>query len=668
MKILVFAHSSASGGAENALRNMVNLLRLQHDVSVVLPSFQGSEPLHYRSLGISCYELPYQGFLPNFSAAALHYALSDLKPVVETFRTLGFDFVISNTISILHGALIARALSIPHLFYAHEVLSKEDLWPTSISAESYLSVVEETSDLIFSCSEYVSHQFKQKKTRDLLVIPPFNYEAPMVPRGSYNNDECVIQVVGTQSIRKNIGFAVTMCKSLLLRGLNVRLDIIGSENNGTQKLLRTLHKRNVPHRIITHQIDPYDLNRAAKVITLVCATVEPYGLTVPESLRSGIPILANRSGGTQEILPDSNLYSSNNLDAAVRKIEGMFHDYDNEVKRAYEIYEKLRLRQPTDQVQLALDDALIRLVKVKQGNSMHMLSHLIETLQRALLFPLDLGDIASNIAAVTRNARDSYDASAVLQLIEVEQQHPGRAVLQDIKTYDVVPFAMSPQMDVLYKRGIGLATELAATHGDSGRLQMAAFIVTSLVTKQKTHQKSLRVLALGDGIGTDTIRLAQAGFSVDYMDYDQSNMSNIAKLNFDLVKEKSSCPVEIQVVDKAHGKYDAIVCLEVIEHVNSPIEFASGIADYLADDGLLFMSECFNGIENRWPTHLEVNESYAGMLPWVICNEFDQVDCNLAPYGKPYVFTKHQKSGTRQLHLDRAAKIAFINNQIDVGV
>lgn len=668
MKILVFAHSSASGGAENALRNMVNLLRLQHDVSVVLPSLHGSEPLHYRSLGVSCYELPYQGFLPNFSAAALHYALSDLKPVVETFRTLGFDFVISNTISILHGALIARALSIPHLFYAHEVLSKEDLWPTSISAESYLSVVEEISDLIFSCSEYVSHQFKQKKSRDLLVVPPFNYEAPMVPRGVYNNDECVIQVVGTQSIRKNIGFAVTMCKSLLLRGLNVRLDIVGSENNGTQKLSRTLHKRNVPHRIIPHLIDPYELNLAAKVVTLVCATVEPYGLTVPESLRSGIPVLANRSGGPQEILPDSNLYSSNNLDEAVRRIESMFHDYDHEVKGAYEIYETLRLRQPTEKVQSALDDAIIRLAQVKQVNSMNMLSHLIETLQRALLFPLGLGEIASNIAAVTQSAGDSYDPSAVLQLIEVEQQHPGRAVLQDIKSYDVVPFAMSPQMDVLYKRGIGLAIELAATHGDFGRMQMAAFIVTSLVIKQKVHQKPLRVLALGDGIGADTIRLAQAGFHVDYMDYDQSNMSKIAKLNFNLAKEISFSILNIRVVEKVSATYDAVVCLEVIEHVNSPVEFARDVAGYLADDGLLFMSECFNGIENRWPTHLEVNESFAGMLPWLICNEFDQVDCNLAPYGKPYVFAKRQEAANHRLQLDRATKIAFINNQMDVGV
>ncbi len=177
-------------------------------------------------------------------------------------------------------------------------------------------------------------------------------------------------------------------------------------------------------------------------------------------------------------------------------------------------------------------------------------------------------------------------------------------------------------------------------------------------------------MALGDGIGIDAIRLASAGFSVDYMDYDSSNMSKIASFNFLSSKKISSIDLDICIINNVTQKYDAVVCLEVIEHVSSPFDFSESICNYLKDDGLLFISECFNGIENRWPTHLYTNERYSGLLPFILLKHFKLMNFNQQPFGKPFVFAKslnNELSDALELLLHRITMISLVNNQLDVG-
>ena len=118
-------------------------------------------------------------------------------------------------------------------------------------------------------------------------------------------------------------------------------------------------------------------------------------------------------------------------------------------------------------------------------------------------------------------------------------------------------------------------------------------------------------------------------------------------------------------------QYDAVVCLEVIEHVPSPMAVADAISGYLEGDGLLFISECFNGIEDRWPTHLLSNEKFAGKLPLMLIRDFVFLAANRAPYGKPFVFRKRLAGEAINVNsplLDRAGMVHLIKNQADIGL
>jgi len=245
--------------------------------------------------------------------------------------------------------------------------------------------------------------------------------------------------------------------------------------------------------------------------------------------------------------------------------------------------------------------------------------------------------LLDNIAQESGLARADIE-----QRVQQEKAETGRAVLEDCRRYDVVPFSPSPQMDRLYREGVGFAIELAASYGDDGRMLMAGFIISRMLYEAKS--RPLRVLALGDGIGIDSLRLASMGFNVDYIDFDGSLTSRIARRNFQSFAAAAPAGAgRVSVIGDASTQppYDMVVCLEVIEHVSDPHGFLAMLSERLAPGGLLFISECFDGVRNHWPTHLQSNEDYAALLPMMA--EFAGLvldDYMNLPFGKPYVLRK----------------------------
>ncbi|MCS6520832.1 hypothetical protein, partial [Burkholderia thailandensis] len=104
----------------------------------MLPSAEHGEAAYYQSLNIPCHVLEVPWSLPDLSSSLLHYATIDFGNIADILSRGRFDIAISNTIAILHGAIIAGLIGIPHVFYAHEYLDLEELLPTSIAKASYL--------------------------------------------------------------------------------------------------------------------------------------------------------------------------------------------------------------------------------------------------------------------------------------------------------------------------------------------------------------------------------------------------------------------------------------------------------------------------------------------------------------------------------------------------
>lgn len=682
LKILIFAHNASAGGAENALRHLVDRLRIRHEVHVVLPMVDSHEGRHYKDLGLRCFELKVPMVLPSVAQGALGLLAVNWQHVAKVLQEEQYELLISNTLTILHGQLLAQFLGRPHLTYVHEFLADAELMPTGLDRTAYLQLILDGSAGVLGCSSMVLAQFEGLQDAEpalRAVLPPFDFKAPTVPRPTTASPpfqssapERVLQVIGTVSHRKNVVFATTVAKALKVLGVPARVDFTGTRNNASAKLEQMLRKRGIEARVLPHRPDPYAENLGSSVITLACAHSEPYGLTLTESLRLGIPAVASRSGGPQEVLPADALFDVDDVDGCVRILQAIWADYGAACTRAHETYVNLQSRVLAAEDSGELD-AFLGAVSRKPIRDQAALIGLLQMLKRLVEIPIGVEQLQQSLMNVAAEEGLALSQEDLRLLIERERQEPGHAVTADIKRFGAVPFGMSPAMDRLYARGLGLAIELAATFNGPERVQMAAFIACSLWQAERRASQPLTILALGDGAGIDSIRLAKAGFTVHYMDYEQSNMAKVAARNFkacDSAVASGEMHQAPRTVRQVEQPYDAIVCLEVIEHVPDPMAFIKFMAQSLKPQGWLFISDCFNGVEDRWPTHLASNEGFAGQLPFLMQPWFRLVDVNRRPYAKPYVFRKREVDDAvspLELMKHREVMADLVRHQVNLG-
>jgi 2-polyprenyl-3-methyl-5-hydroxy-6-metoxy-1,4-benzoquinol methylase len=91
-----------------------------------------------------------------------------------------------------------------------------------------------------------------------------------------------------------------------------------------------------------------------------------------------------------------------------------------------------------------------------------------------------------------------------------------------------------------------------------------------------------RVLDLGAGEGAFTLRLLDAGFEVTAVELDENRFSlNADCQNLDLNQEFH---------DNWNNKFDLIVAIEVIEHLNDPRHFIRNCLNLLKSDGFLLVT------------------------------------------------------------------------------
>jgi 2-polyprenyl-3-methyl-5-hydroxy-6-metoxy-1,4-benzoquinol methylase len=442
-----------------------------------------------------------------------------------------------------------------------------------------------------------------------------------------------------------------------MRGVEQTLLLIGNSGTTQPQLRQMIRKRKIKkHALLVNELtNPYR-HIGGQPINLVSSIVEPFGLTVVESLSRGIPVVSSRCGGPEEILPDEYIYDAENYDQCVKILERVWENYAASSGEAVEIFNKIAARNTTEKRSAILSAA------IGKAHGTHC-----DSFDKQLRFTVPHTDLisASEILKHIQMAADSRGIEIgthdIESMIANEQREPGFAIRGDVEKFDITPFAHSRKMDELYRGGIGLGIELATYHQDSGKSKMLNFILLGIREMQSASKDPLKILCLGDGLGLDSITIAASGFQVDYMDYDNSVMSECARLN---LKKAMSVDrrIAINVINKVKAAYDCIVCLEVIEHVPDPMSFMTFISDCLNEKGVLYLSECFNGIDVRWPTHLYSNEKFSHSILDVSEAHFALTDINQDPMLKPLVFRKKNSVYKSSNQLSGAKRHAFLQH------
>lgn len=121
--------------------------------------------------------------------------------------------------------------------------------------------------------------------------------------------------------------------------------------------------------------------------------------------------------------------------------------------------------------------------------------------------------------------------------------------------------------------------------------------------------RPLRVLSFGDGLGIDAYYLAQLGHDVTYFDVSQPCVTFAQRIfargNLDvtMLTAPEQLPLE---------SFDAIVCLDVLEHVPGPFGLVGWLSTILRPGGELVVHAPFHYVDPAVQTHLRKNQRYSG--------------------------------------------------------
>ena len=219
-----------------------------------------------------------------------------------------------------------------------------------------------------------------------------------------------------------------------------------------------------------------------------------------------------------------------------------------------------------------------------------------------ILKPLD--DNTALIELLERVSGDPQE-TVIRRLLE-EERCLGINVGQALVDFGLRPHEWSDGLVQFYAQTNSFLYESSVWNRTALKGDVRKWITNYL---REYSSKPLRILCVGDGLGFDSTALATAGHEVVYFEPSQP-CNEYARTVF--AANGVNVRME-QTLDAIHGEqFDAVLCLDVLEHVPVPAEMVETFSRFLKPNGILITHAPFFLIHPCYKTHLRSNQKYSG--------------------------------------------------------
>jgi len=347
LKALIFTHSSALGGAERSLLELVRELGQDYNTrcTVLLPS-AGLLETELQKAGAQTVIAPISWWCALSQAeleqnyANLAFTSAWLCENLPMLRDLQPDVLLTNTLVMPWGALCAFLLDKPHLWLVNEFGALDHGLLFQLGLEKSLEFIAESSERVLTRSKAIQKTLFPNLTAPKVetvyrYVPPPD-EDDLIPEagapGFENPQAFKLLLAGTISEGKGQEDALRALKILLDRGLGpLELLMPGNAHPEYQARVQALITSlglESSAKMLPFQHKIHALTNQADAV-LICSRMEGLGRMCLEAMLLKKPVIGTASGGNLEMIQDGEtglLYPPGDISALADQIERLMKD------------------------------------------------------------------------------------------------------------------------------------------------------------------------------------------------------------------------------------------------------------------------------------------------------------------------------------------------------
>jgi len=318
-KILFLSHDPNWGGAPKVLYSLVKGLNRDEWTPIVALPDKGDLENEFVKINVKTYITPMQSITVDAKKYWQQYEIfsRNLKErtqkVAEIISQERIDIVVTNTVCIFEGALAAKLKNIPHIWYIHELTSKDDKLIPLFEFPMFYAAMDFLSTRLVVISKVVEEEITQYHYTDKVSVIYTGLEQvehldnkQKLTKVGILDDSMTVTFIGVISERKGVLTLVDTARLLVEKYPKIIFIIVGKQEGETYerlKVLITQSRLEDYFKFLGFRNDVPNIIARSDIV-VIPSLIEPFSLVALEAMQLSKPVIATRSGGPEEIIVD----------------------------------------------------------------------------------------------------------------------------------------------------------------------------------------------------------------------------------------------------------------------------------------------------------------------------------------------------------------------------